>query len=979
MVISKKAVFADNRDFPDPVVIAPDGDLETAVGRMLAARYLLPGEWVNEYAGLVRGYFARLRVIADPRYPQWQNIAAVQFAGLSDELVHKRLESALKSGRIKVPETGVQGVFDPNWTAQEYVKANAPILAEQINRVPALFTPGRDRISPHIASMNRLPFPAQAFAAQGVVNALAERDSVFISADMGTGKTQIALTVVHVLHRERNIRRVLITAPGIVVPKWAQEIQEVIPYAQVKTINSTTDALKYVREMKAGKKPAGLEIVLLSIDRAKFGPEPWCAAIWRRVKDAKYHAWHCPDCCRPLPAEEELAKFKNQNSSPAKTDETVLHAGWTDLVAEPLRPPGRDRGEGEFNIRIPLAPNGLPPGWVKKWRTGSKLKKCPYCGAKLWRPASRQRGESRISPRWYVCKILKNAGRVFDLYISDEIHQTKAGDSGRGWAFGQLVKCSKKVIGLTGTLTTGKSTSIKEILWRTDPAALIREGFDYESGPLKWAARYGVLQRTISKDDLEMNDEGIITIRKGIRQRLKELPGISPELTATYLLDRGVFLELSDIGLPLVEIKEIPVFIRMDEEHGREYRQFHEELHYTCAEAVKRGKPGAFSVFIPATINYADRPDLGAEVEVEHETVTAPAFDEDYYHAKERKLVEIVRQELAESRWCVIYTKYSGQYDINGRLKKVLEAHGIGCVVLPASVGPDARMEWLEEQARKGTKVIICNLELVEVGLDLLAWPTLIYYQLDYRVSTVRQSSRRAWRIGQTRECRVYYLVYSQAEYLGVDGDGNERYSSTQQLEQFKHVMAARGHAMFVEGRLDRSELARYALDSNTSLAYDIAINIVQNSELETLAQKWAELARKDMDQDLRLVAEKEFAAVVEKAKKELLAETLRLCGVDPDTYWQEKQQAEIGMEQDTEPVIEETGTETEAEAKITVEATEENDDLGLFTEASRVIEITSLFPDFDTPVQVSKPKRRKRTPEKKRNEYEQLTFVFSA
>jgi hypothetical protein len=99
MVISKKAVFADNRDFPDPVVIAPDGDLETAVGRMLAARYLLPGEWVNEYAGLVRGYFARLRVIADPRYPQWQNIAAVQFAGLSDELVHKRLESALKNNR----------------------------------------------------------------------------------------------------------------------------------------------------------------------------------------------------------------------------------------------------------------------------------------------------------------------------------------------------------------------------------------------------------------------------------------------------------------------------------------------------------------------------------------------------------------------------------------------------------------------------------------------------------------------------------------------------------------------------------------------------------------------------------------------------------------------------------------------------------------------------------------------------------------
>ena len=58
----------------------------------------------------------------------------------------------------------------------------------------------------------------------------------------------------------------------------------------------------------------------------------------------------------------------------------------------------------------------------------------------------------------------------------------------------------------------------------------------------------------------------------------------------------------------------------------------------------------------------------------------------------------------------------------------------------------------------RGVKVIITNLRLVS-RLDLLAWPSLIFYQGSYDINSVRQSSRRAWRIGQTRECRVYYMI----------------------------------------------------------------------------------------------------------------------------------------------------------------------------------------------------------------------------
>ena len=845
LVLTKDAVFYE--ESPAPVILAHDGDIKTAVGKYLAARYGLPQEWVQKYPEMLDwdedGDVKALTVIADKNTP-WANLRAVRLEKHVDaDFVHDKISKALKRRRLVVPPSPVSGQFDPNWTVNEYLKANAPVLAEQINKAGALFTPGKDGISPHFATMGRVSFPAQAFVTQATINALKAHKAVYVCGDMGTGKTQVANGVAHVLHKERGVKRVLVTAPGIAVPKWAKEIRTTVPYAKIRVLNSTGDALRLAREIKAGTEPEGLEFILSSIDRTKLGPDPFCSAIWKRVKGAKFFAWHCPECSRPLPSEDEYEEAKK---NPGRTP--GVFAGWSDLVNGLTKPPEED---------APKTPGGVPPGAVQ-WKRKSKIRRCPYCGARLWRPANKGRGETRLSPRWFICRVLKNLGKVFDLYVADEIHQTKAHDSGRGYAFGQLVKCAKKVVGLTGTLTTGKSTSIKEVLWRTDPSGQIQRGFGHGSA-LKWADRYGVLERSFSKDDVQYTDEGVLTVRRGRTERVRELPGISPELTATYLLDKAVFFELGDLGLPLVEITEAPVFVDLDPAHGEEYETFHNELHAVCAQAARAGAKGAFAAFIPATINYADLPHRGARVEVRDETVVAPAFPRDYYHAKERKLVEMVKEELAQGRGVFVYTRYSGAYGVNERIQEVLAAHGIESTVLTTAVGQEERLEWLEQEAQKGAKVIISNLELVEVSLDLIHWPTLIFYQLDYRVNDVRQAAKRAWRIGQTRECKIFYLVY----------DG------TQQMNQFKHVMAGRGHAMFVEGRLDRSELARYALDQRTAVAYDIATCLAESD----LAEKWTELAKKDIGQNLTLVSESEFLAVLEETKRKLTEETLRLCG----------------------------------------------------------------------------------------------------
>ncbi len=55
---------------------------------------------------------------------------------------------------------------------------------------------------------------------------------------------------------------------------------------------------------------------------------------------------------------------------------------------------------------------------------------------------------------------------------------------------------------------------------------------------------------------------------------------------------------------------------------------------------------------------------------------------------------------------------------------------------------------------------MICHPRLVETGLDLLAFPTLYFYQTGYSLHTLRQASRRSWRIGQKYPVRVKFLTY---------------------------------------------------------------------------------------------------------------------------------------------------------------------------------------------------------------------------
>ena len=70
-------------------------------------------------------------------------------------------------------------------------------------------------------------------------------------------------------------------------------------------------------------------------------------------------------------------------------------------------------------------------------------------------------------------------------------------------------------------------------------------------------------------------------------------------------------------------------------------------------------------------------------------------------------------------------------------------------------------------------QVFIAHPRLVETGLDLLFAPSLIFHESGYSLHTLRQASRRSWRIGQRQPVRVKFLCYEgtmQAKCLRLMG-----------------------------------------------------------------------------------------------------------------------------------------------------------------------------------------------------------------
>ena len=50
------------------------------------------------------------------------------------------------------------------------------------------------------------------------------------------------------------------------------------------------------------------------------------------------------------------------------------------------------------------------------------------------------------------------------------------------------------------------------------------------------------------------------------------------------------------------------------------------------------------------------------------------------------------------------------------------------------TVAPDRRESWVADRVKQGIDVMICHPRLVQTGLDLIDFPTLIWYETEFSV-----------------------------------------------------------------------------------------------------------------------------------------------------------------------------------------------------------------------------------------------------
>jgi hypothetical protein len=64
-------------------------------------------------------------------------------------------------------------------------------------------------------------------------------------------------------------------------------------------------------------------------------------------------------------------------------------------------------------------------------------------------------------------------------------------------------------------------------------------------------------------------------------------------------------------------------------------------------------------------------------------------------------------------------------------------------------------------------QVFIGHPRLIQTGLDLVFCPAILWYQTGYSTFTLRQASRRSWRIGQTKAVTVRFICYENTTQVG--------------------------------------------------------------------------------------------------------------------------------------------------------------------------------------------------------------------
>ncbi len=166
------------------------------------------------------------------------------------------------------------------------------------------------------------------------------------------------------------------------------------------------------------------------------------------------------------------------------------------------------------------------------------------------------------------------------------------------------------------------------------------------------------------------------------------------------------------------------------------------------------------------TVGYWDKPE-SRDIKNWMGVVTPKPIDPLVVYPKEQALVDICKIHKAAGHQVWVYCQMTGKRNVMPRLKAILSKEGLKVGIMRADdVEPKEREEWIARHGRE-FDVMICFPKRVSTGLDLFSkvqgghnYNCIVFYETGYKLNEMRQAARRSWRIGQPRDCYIYYLYY---------------------------------------------------------------------------------------------------------------------------------------------------------------------------------------------------------------------------
>ena len=631
-------------------------------------------------------------------------------------------------------------------TYYDYLRAFASELGSRIVEMyPPLQGP-KDPVSPELKTLLRKPLPAQAMTITGAVKYLKTANSVRIVGECGTGKTLMSIGIAHA-HSGQRPYSVIAMCPPHLVLKWAREVLLTVPRGRVFVLYD-------LRNGGDPSKPHGVvEVKLRNGHAVNSGLKTTLSELrsmgrkgWRKI---------CPG-----PAYFIVSKETGKLSYFWK------HAyNWS------------ESGRCRYSVTNPDTGRSIPRA------DGGYLGKADFNEAKLKETCEREKGGTenhsalwqadrnkiqRMAPLEFIGRYMKG---WWDYSIADELHQL-ANDTAQGNNLDVLRRCARKLIALTGTMMGGYADDLFHIFYRMEPRKMVEEGFEAGSqGRGDFQATYGVLE---SIEKIPDADNACSRAAKST-VRVSRKPGASPLLFGKFLMSSTAFVTLEDIADFLPPYEETVHEVELDAELSRAYETIEQDIRDALRE--NRGNRSLMSLILHRLLLYPDHPFGIGEIWakrfdpqegrlVPFLVTRAPEMPQEAIYAKERDLIEDIRDELRQGRRCQVYATFTGEHDVVGRLERVLRQAGFRVAVLRQTVPALRRELWYEKQLKEGVEVVICHPKLVETGLDLLGFPTIYFYETGYSLHTLRQASRRSWRIGQMLGVRVKFFIYAGTTQL---------------------------------------------------------------------------------------------------------------------------------------------------------------------------------------------------------------------